>query len=113
MTVHSRILKKNIFTSSALPENSIISESYGLVTHQNLSKIEVFHTKNKDEDESFGLKHHSYEHVEHIMTKFLNKAPEGTNAIVGFRVTNNVFHDTDGLFMLLNYSGTAVKLKNK
>ena len=84
-----------------------------MVTDQNLSKIEVFHTKNKDENESFGLKHHSYEHVQHIMTKFLNKAPEETNAIVGFRVTTNVFHDNEGLFMLLNYSGTAVKLKIK
>jgi uncharacterized protein YbjQ (UPF0145 family) len=113
MSVHNRIPRKNIFTTSSLPKDLELIESFGLITHQNVSKAHVFHTVSSNNDNRFSLKHDSYEHVDYIMTKFLQKAPEHSNAVIGFKVETTTFSNENGFFILFTYYGTAVKLKHK
>lgn len=113
MSVHHRIPRKHLFTTDSLPHNLELVESYGLITHQNISKANVFHTISTKGEDRFSLKHDSYEHVDYIMTKFLQKAPEPSNAILGFRIETSTITNEQGLFILFTYYGTAVKIKHK
>ncbi len=113
MSVHHRIPRKNIFTTASLPKNLELIESYGLITHQNISKADIFHTISNNGTERFSLKHDSYEHVDYILTKFLQKAPEQSNAIIGFKLETSTIMNEKGFFVLFTYYGTAVKVSHK
>lgn len=100
-----------LFATQDVPEQFKIEQCFGFITHQNISKIDVINTDFADGTKRCGLRHYSYEHVDYIQSKFLQKAPEGANAIIGIQMQSSVFMQDGQNYMLITYSGTPVKLR--
>jgi uncharacterized protein YbjQ (UPF0145 family) len=99
-----------LFATEDVPAQYVIEECFGFISHQNISKIDVINTKFSNGTERYGLRHQSYEHFDYIQTKFLQKAPEGANAIIGVKMDSSVFsHDGENL-MLITYTGTPARI---
>ncbi len=100
-----------LFATEKVPAQYIIEECFGFITHQNISKIDVINTQFSNGTERYGLRHQSYEHFDYIETKFLQKAPEGANAIIGMNMASSVFNHNGESLMLITYTGTPVRIR--
>ncbi len=111
MTLMTSIEREFIFTTGHIPTGMNIKEAYGFISHQDISKIDIVDTEFPEHQERFSLHHQSYDHVDYILTKFLQRANENANAIIGFNMTSSIFHKGNDTFMLITYTGNPVRIE--